>query len=64
MKLKQWKNTFHVIVNTNSIVPYIIQTKNEIIKHVNMNVNVIVSAKKVIVGILAHALVRIASISK
>ena len=62
MKLKQWKSTFHVIVNTNSIVPYIIQTKNEIIKHVNMNVNVIVTAKKVIVGILAHALVRIASI--
>ena len=59
MKLKQWQNSFHVIVNTNSVVQHIIQTKNEAIKHVN--VNVIVSAKKVIVGILAHALVRTAS---
>ena len=33
-------------------------------KHVNVNVKIMISAKKVIVGILAHIFVRIASIEK
>ena len=32
------------------------------IKHVNVNVKIIISGKKIIVGILAHALVGIANI--
>ena len=48
MKLKQWQNTLHVIVNANSSVQYVIQIKNETIKHTNLNVKIIVSAKKVI----------------
>ena len=39
-----------------------IQIENGIIKHVNVNVKIIVHAKKVIVGILAHAFVRTTSI--
>ena len=46
MKLKPWQNIFHVIVNANSIVQHVIQIKNGIIKHVNVNVKIIVSAKK------------------
>ena len=41
---------FHVIVNANSIEKHVIQIKNGIIKHVNVNVRIIVSAKKNIVG--------------
>ena len=33
---------------------------NEILKHINMNVKIIVRAKKIITGILAHVFVRIA----
>ena len=62
MKLKQWQNTLHVIVNANSSVQYVIQIKNETIKHTNLNVKIIVSAKKIIVGILAHVFVRMVSI--
>ena len=51
-----------MIVNVNSIVQYVIQIKSKIIKHVNVNVKIIVHAKKIIVGILAHVFVRIASI--
>ena len=51
-----------MIVNANSIVQHVIQIKNGIIKHVNVNVKIIVHAKKIIVGILAHVFVRIASI--
>ena len=58
MKLKQWQNIFHVLVNVNSIAEYVIQIKNGVIKEVNVNVKVIVSAEKVIVGILAHVFVR------
>ena len=61
MKLKQRKNIIHVTVNANSIVQYVIQIKNGVIKHVNMNVKIIVSPKKIIVGILVHVFVRIAS---
>ena len=58
MKLKQWQNIFHVLVNVNSIAEYVIQIKNGVIKQVNVDVKVIVSAEKVIVGILAHVFVR------
>ena len=59
---KTLANIFHVIVNTNSIEQHVTQISNGIIKHVNVNVKIIVSAKKIIVVILAHTLVRIASI--
>ena len=39
-----------------------IQMKNGIIKHVNVSVKIIVHAKKITVGILARAFVRIISI--
>ena len=50
--------------NANSIVQHVIQIKNGIIKHVNMNVKTIISAKKIIVGFLAHVFLRIANIYK
>ena len=50
-----------MIVNANAIVQHI-QINNRIIKHVNVNVKVIISMKNIIVGILAHVFVRIASI--
>ena len=53
---------FHVIVNANSIVQYVIQIKNGIIKHVKMNVKIIARGKKIIVEILTHVLVRIVNI--
>ena len=49
--------TFYMITNKN-----VIQIKNGIIKHVNVNIKIIVSAKKIIVGILAHVFVIIVSI--
>ena len=58
MKLKQRQNIFHVIVNKNPIVQHVIQIKNEIIKHVNVNVKIIVGAKKIIFRALAHASLR------
>ena len=51
-----------MIVNANSIVAHVIQTKNGIIKHVNVNVKIIISVKKIIVGILAHVFVKIVRI--
>ena len=65
MKLKQWQNIFGMIVNANSIVQDVIQNKNGIRKHVNVNVKVIVGKiiyKKIIVGLLAHVFLRIESI--
>ena len=62
MKLKQWQNIFHVIVNANSIVQYAIQIKNRKIKHVYGNVKIIVYAIKIIVFILVQVFVRIVSI--
>ena len=50
--------------NANSIVQHVIQIKNGIIKHANMNVKTIISAKKIIVGFLAHVFLRIANIYK
>ena len=51
-----------MIVNANSIVQHVIQIKNGIRKLVNVNINIIVHAKRITVGILAHIFVRIASI--
>ena len=51
-----------VIVNASSIVKNVIHLKNGIIKHVTVNVKIIASAKKIIVGILAHVFVIIANI--
>ena len=62
LKLKQWQNIFHVILNANSIIQLAIQIKNVIEKHINVSVKIIVHAKNIyihIVRILAHALVRI-----
>ena len=64
MKLKQWQNIFHVILNANSIVQYVVQMKKGIIKNVNVNVKIIVDAKNVIFGILAQVFVRIVSTKK
>ena len=50
---KQWQDIFHIIVNANSIVKYIIQIKNGIMKHISVNIKIIVHAKKNIVRILA-----------
>ena len=47
---------FHVIVQLAT------EIKNVITKHVDMNVKIIIHTKKIIVGILAHAFERIASI--
>ena len=41
-----------MIVNANPIFQHVIQIKNEIMKHVKVNVNIIVRAKMIIVGIL------------
>ena len=51
-----------MIVNANLTVQYVIRIKNGVIKHVNVNVKIIVRAKKIIVGILAHVFVWIVSI--
>ena len=51
-------------MNADSEVQHVIQIKNGIIKHVDMNVKIIISAKKIIVRILAHVFVRIVSILK
>ena len=59
MNLKNWQNMFHAIINANLIVQHDIQIKNETKKHVNVNVKVIVSRKKSIVGILVHVFMRI-----
>ena len=56
---------FNMITNgncANSIVQLAIQIKNGIIKHVNMTVKIIVRAKNIIVGILAHVFVKMVSI--
>ena len=69
MKLKQCHNIFHAIVNTNSMynwvqIKNVVQIKNEITKHVSVKVKIIVCAKEITVGVLAHVFVRIASILK
>ena len=64
MNLKKWQNMFHAIINANLIVQCVIQIKNETKKHVNVNVKIIVSTKKIIVGILVLVFMRIVSIWK
>ena len=64
IELKRWQNIFHGIVNANLMVQFVIQIKNLIIKQVNVNVKTIVSAKKIIIGILAHVFVKVISILK
>ena len=46
------------------MVQFVIQIKNLIIKQVNVNVKTFVSAKKIIIGILAHVFVKVISILK
>ena len=43
-KLKQWRNIF--LVMANSIAQHVIQIKNGIIKHTNVNFKIIVIAKR------------------
>ena len=50
--------TMITFVSANSIVQFAIQIKNGLTKLVNVNLKVIVHAKKIIVGILAHVFVR------
>ena len=49
-------------VNANSIVPYVIQIKNGVMKHVSVNVKIMVCPKKIIGEILAHGFVKTISI--
>ena len=44
-----------------NLVSLAIEIKNGIMKHVNVSIKIIVHVKKIIVGILAHVFVRIAS---
>ena len=41
---KKWQNIFHAIVNANSLVQHIIQIKNGIMKHANINIKITVGA--------------------
>ena len=62
MKLKEWQNICHMILKENSMLQHVIQIKNKIVKHVNVNTKFIAHAKKIIVQTLAHVFVRIISI--
>ena len=62
MKLKQWQNIFPVIVSANWSIQNVIQNKSGMIKHVNVNVKIIVSVKAIIAGILAYVFVRMITI--
>ena len=53
-----------MIANANSIVQLAFQIKNGTMKHVHVSVKVIVHARKIIVGILAHVFLKIVSIEK
>ena len=59
---KTMQNIFHVIVNANLILQHVIQIKNGITKHVNVKLKNIISAKMIVVGILALVFVRTVSI--
>ena len=56
-KMKLRKNQCSLITNVNSLVQLAIQVKNRIMKHVNVSVRIIVFAKKIIIGIVAHIIV-------
>ena len=47
-----------MIVNANLIVQHVIQIKNVILRHINASVKIIISAKKIVVGILANVFVK------
>ena len=51
-----------MILNANSIVQHAVQIKNEIMTNVNTMAKGIMHAKKYIVGVLTHTVVRIVSI--
>ena len=51
-------NIAHVILNANSIWWHVIQIKNEMIKYTNVIGKIIISVKKIIVGIIAHVFVK------
>ena len=53
-----------MIANANLIIQFAIQIKNGIMKHANVSVKTILHTKKFIVGILAHAFVKMVSIWK
>ena len=59
---KAMENIFHMIVNAISIKQYVIQMKNGITKHVNVNVKNIVHTKENIAWIESHRLMRKVSI--
>ena len=46
-------------INVHPIVQNVVRNKNRIIKLLNLNVKIIVSAKTIIVGIQAYVLMRI-----
>ena len=48
-----------MVANAIAVVQQAIQIKNGIIKHINVNVKIVVSTKKIIVRILAPEFVRI-----
>ena len=51
-----------MVVNANAIVQQVVEIKNWIMKHVDVSVKIIVDTKKIIVGIVEHAILRIVSI--
>ena len=51
-----------MIVNANSVVLHLIQTKNRMTKHVNVTVKIIISAKTIIVRLSANIFMRTANI--
>ena len=51
-----------MIINENPVVQHVTEIKYEIIKNVNVDLKINACARKIIVGILAHAFVKIASI--
>ena len=57
---KTMRKHIHLIINANSIAQHVIQIKNEMMKHVNAKI--VISAKKIIVGILVYVFVRIENI--
>ena len=61
-RVKTLINIFHVILYLNSIVQHVIQIKNDIMINVNASAKSIARAKKIIIGILAHIILRIAGI--
>ena len=50
------------IANTNSLAYIVIQIKNGIMNHINVSVKIVVQAKYIINGILAHVFVRMVCI--